>query len=124
LKYGNLATTWTLGTSSFNDCDLKKGSNQHAEFLAAIKKGDSPGKWEEMRGHRGVISHVYDGNLHVVVREDIAAAKLRFRVLVYSREVSRHGSMEEARLEVLRRLVEVAGLETFGMDNLQLRSAS
>jgi hypothetical protein len=55
---------------------------------------------EERRGYRGIVSHVYDDNLHVVVREDFLATKLRSRVLVYSREVSRHASMEEARPEV------------------------
>jgi hypothetical protein len=73
-----------------------------------MKKSGSPSKWHKRVGFRGIVSHVYDGNLHVVVREDIGAAKLRFRVLVYSREVSRHARMEEAQLEVLKHLVELA----------------
>jgi hypothetical protein len=64
------------------------------------------GKWERRDGYRGIVSHVYDDQLHVVVREDMLAAKLPYRVFVYSGEVSRHASMEEARLEVLKRLVE------------------
>jgi hypothetical protein len=47
-----------------------------------MKKSGSPSKWHKRVGFRGIVSHVYDGNLHVVVREDIGAAKLRFRVLV------------------------------------------
>jgi hypothetical protein len=78
------------------------------------KKSDSPGRWAEMRGHRGVISHVYHGNLQVVVREDFLATKLRFRVFVYSREVSRHATMEAARLEVLRRLDDLAKEQDIG----------
>lgn len=66
------------------------------------EKSTWTGKWEERRRYRGIVFYVYDDNLHVVVREDIGAAKLSFRVLVYSREVSRHESAEEARLEVLR----------------------
>ena len=73
-----------------------------------MKNSGSPSKWHKRVGFRGIASHVYDGNLHVVVREDIGAAKLRFRVLVYSREVSRHARMEEAQLEVLKHLVELA----------------
>ena len=52
-----------------------------------MKKRRAPGKWEERRGFRGLVSYVYDDNLHVVVREDLLAPKLRFRVFVYSREV-------------------------------------
>ena len=73
-----------------------------------MKKGRASGKWEERRGYRGIVSHVYNDHWQVVVREDIGVSKLRFRVLVYSCEVSRHESMEEARLEVLKQLVELA----------------
>jgi hypothetical protein len=47
-----------------------------------MKKRLVSGKWEERRGYRGIVSHVYDDNLHVVVREDLLATKLRWRVLV------------------------------------------
>jgi hypothetical protein len=50
-----------------------------------MNKGHAPGKWEERRGYRGEISHTYEDNLHVVVREDFLATKLRFRVLIYVR---------------------------------------
>jgi hypothetical protein len=42
----------------------------------ATLKG-SPDKWEERWSYRGIVSHVYDGNLHVFVREDSPATKLR-----------------------------------------------
>jgi hypothetical protein len=67
-----------------------------------MKKSGSTGKWQKRGGFRGVISHVYDGNRHVVVRGDLLSTKLRWRVLIYSREASRHEIAEEVRLEVLR----------------------
>jgi len=71
-------------------------------------KRSRTGKWEKRRRYRGIVLHVFDDNLHVVVREDLLALKLRFRVFVYSRKASQHASLEEARLQVLRRLVALA----------------
>ena len=61
-----------------------------------------PGKWEKRQGCRGIVSYVFDDNLHAVVREDILDRQVPVAVFVYNREVSRHESIMEAQREALK----------------------
>jgi hypothetical protein len=65
-------------------------------------------KWRRVIGHRGTVSHIFDGNLHVCVRENLLIRNRPFEVLEYSRRVSGHETLAETKISVLRRLIELA----------------
>jgi hypothetical protein len=65
-------------------------------------------RWNRIVGYKGRIRHVFDDHLQVCVSEDLRMLKWPYSVLEYSREISAHESLEEAKIEALRRLIALA----------------